>query len=170
MILGMRGIAKTLVSAGVWLVAVGCGGANTSAETANTFAATSGGDNSRSTAPTPTGAVATSDATSATMVGPETTRADQLQASMGYDQEHPVGRCGPRDSYRYIASEFRCPDGSNPLNGDLRAGHDARLGNVGENSSGHIIDLYQIPCAGGAQRVYVDMYICPPGVNPLTGL
>jgi hypothetical protein len=26
------------------------------------------------------------------------------------------------------------------------------------------------PCAGGAQRAYVDMYICLPGVNPLTGL
>lgn len=166
MILGMRHIAKTLVSAGVLLVAAGCGGASSAGESTNSFATASGGESSNARATMPTGTVATS----ATTVGPETTRADALQASMGYDQEHPVGRCGPRDSYYYVATEFRCPDGSNPLNGDLRAGHDARLGNVGENSSGHIIDLYQIPCASGAQRVYVDMYICPPGVNPLTGM
>lgn len=81
--------------------------------------------------------------------------------AMGGDAEHPVARCGPRDSYYFVATEFRCPDGTNPLNGDLRAGQASRVGNVGANRTGHIIDLYEVPCASGAQRVFVDMYGCP---------
>ncbi len=27
----------------------------------------------------------------------------------------PIPRCGARDSYRYVAAEFRCPEGGNPL-------------------------------------------------------
>ena len=69
--------------------------------------------------------------------------------------------CGPRDSYRYVAAEFRCPDGSNPLGGDEMAGRNARTGNVGANQTGHIIDLYQVPCATGPVDVFVDMYGCP---------
>ena len=75
--------------------------------------------------------------------------------------EHPVPACGPRDSYDYVASRFRCPDGANPLGGDPRAGQAARLGNVGANSEGHVIDVYRVPCASGPVDVYVDMYGCP---------
>lgn len=75
-------------------------------------------------------------------------------------KETPVMRCGAPDSYAYVAREFKCPDGSNPLGGNPRAGAAARVGNVGANSNGHIIDLYEIPCAQGPQRVYVDMYGC----------
>jgi hypothetical protein len=80
---------------------------------------------------------------------------------IGMDREHPVPACGPRDSYDYVASRFRCPDGTNPLGGDPRAGQAARLGNVGANASGHIIDVYRVPCASGPVDVYVDMYGCP---------
>lgn len=76
-------------------------------------------------------------------------------------KETPVLRCGAKDSYAYVASEFKCPDGGNPLGGDLMAGAKSRVGNVGANSTGHIIDLYEVPCASGPQRVYVDMYGCP---------
>ena len=76
------------------------------------------------------------------------------------DAEHPVPACGPLDSYEYVASRFRCPDGTNPLGGDPRAGQASRLGNVGANSSGHIIDVYRVPCASGPVDVYVDMYGC----------
>jgi hypothetical protein len=80
---------------------------------------------------------------------------------LGMDREHPVPACGPRDSYDYVASRFRCPDGTNPLGGDMGAGQASRLGNVGANSQGHIIDVYRVPCASGPVDVYVDMYGCP---------
>jgi hypothetical protein len=79
------------------------------------------------------------------------------------DKEHPVMRCGAKDSYYYVATEFKCADGSNPLGGETMAGAKARVGNVGANSTGHIIDLYEVPCPEGAKRVYVDMYGCPAG-------
>lgn len=79
----------------------------------------------------------------------------------GSDREHPVMRCGPRDSYAFIANDFRCADGSNPFRGNLGAGARARRGNVGANSTGHIIDLYVVPCPEGPREIYVDMYGCP---------
>ncbi len=89
---------------------------------------------------------------------------------VGSSRENPVMRCGPRDSYYYVATEFRCSDGTNPLGGDVRMGSQARLGNVGPNSTGHIIDRYSVPCPEGARDVFVDMYGCSqpqhlPGMN-----
>jgi len=82
------------------------------------------------------------------------------QDGMGSSPEAPLMACGPADSYRRVA-EFRCADGSQPLGGDAGAGRQARAGNVGANSTGHVIDLYRVPCASGAVEVYVDMYGCP---------
>lgn len=79
----------------------------------------------------------------------------------GSSKENPVIRCGPRDSYAFIAGIYRCADGSNPLDGNVGAGGAARRGNVGPNSQHHIIDRYEVPCPGGAEQVYVDMYGCP---------
>lgn len=90
-------------------------------------------------------------------------------AGLGMDPEHPVPACGPRDSYDYVASRFRCPDGTNPLGGDPGAGQASRLGNVGANSQGHIIDVYRVPCASGPVDVYVDMYGCPEMQGMLMG-
>ncbi|MGZ3477181.1 MAG: hypothetical protein ACXWUG_26750 [Polyangiales bacterium] len=80
-------------------------------------------------------------------------------------KETPVMRCGPKDSYHFVVNVFTCKDGSNPYKGNLSAGHDARIGNVGANSTGHIIDLYEVPCPEGPRRVYVDMYGCPGGTS-----
>ena len=75
--------------------------------------------------------------------------------------------CGARNSYAYIANGFRCADGSNPFTGDLSAAAASRRGNVGANSTGHIIDLYDVPCPEGPQEVYVDMYAgCGPDESP----
>ena len=74
--------------------------------------------------------------------------------------ERPLPACGPADSYRRVA-EYRCPDGSVPLGGDPARGASARSGNVGPNSTGHVIDLYRVPCPGGDVELYVDMYSCP---------
>ena len=79
----------------------------------------------------------------------------------GQSAEDPVSACGPGDSYAFVAGEFRCPEGDNPLGGDPSAGSAARVGNVGSNSTGHIIDLYRVPCASGPVDVFVDMYGCP---------
>jgi hypothetical protein len=87
----------------------------------------------------------------------------------GQSQEDPVGACGPRDSYAFVAGEFQCPGGGNPLGGDPMAGAQAREGNVGANQSGHIIDLYRVPCPSGDQQVYVDMYACPEMSGALGG-
>lgn len=79
----------------------------------------------------------------------------------GRTPDDPVSACGPRDSYAFVAGEFQCPGGGNPLGGDPMAGAQARVGNVGENAARHIIDLYQVPCPSGTVDVYVDMYGCP---------
>ena len=83
----------------------------------------------------------------------------------GRTQEDPVSACGPGDSYAFVAGEFQCPEGGNPLGGDTSAGGASRVGNVGANSTGHIIDLYRIPCRSGPVDVYVDMYGCPEMAN-----
>jgi hypothetical protein len=86
---------------------------------------------------------------------------DATRSRPGADKEAPIVRCGNRDSYHYVASVFRCPSGPNPLDGNLRAGAAARVGNVGPNHTGHIIDRYRVPCSDGEQFVFVDMYGCP---------
>lgn len=160
----------------LWLALVcamgwGCGGAGRSQETPNQFA--SGGTSGGATTTAGAGAPSTEGAPierEATAAGGSSTGASPMSgggvapmASVGFDAEHPVMRCGPRDSYFYVASQYQCPDGSNPLNGDLALGQRSRQGNVGANSTGHIIDLYVVPCASGPQQVYVDMYGCNAG-------
>ena len=96
------------------------------------------------------------------------------QALIGGDREHPVPTCGPRESYLYIARDFQCPGGGNPLQGDAAAGAAARSGSVGSHSvpgpgtgdplmDMHVVDLYEVPCPSGAVQVFVCMYHCPPG-------
>ena len=68
-----------------------------------------------------------------------------------------------RTDYPYVAS-YRCPDGSTPLGGDPARGQAARVGNVGEGSDGHVLDVYEIQCPSGTVQVYVDAYHCAPGV------
>ena len=72
----------------------------------------------------------------------------------------PIVRCGPRDSYHYVAREFRCSDGQNPFGGELERAARSRQGGR-QHPGGHIVDLYQVPCTGGDVTVYVDMYGCP---------
>ncbi|MBX3274572.1 MAG: hypothetical protein KF729_30180 [Sandaracinaceae bacterium] len=74
--------------------------------------------------------------------------------------EQPLMACGPADSYRRVA-EHQCADGRAPLGGDPGLGAQARVGNVGPNATGHIIDLYRVPCPEGDVEIYVDMYGCP---------
>ncbi|MFO0660494.1 MAG: hypothetical protein U0165_11775 [Polyangiaceae bacterium] len=82
-------------------------------------------------------------------------------------KEEPIETCGARASYAYVASKYTCSDGSNPFRGDAGAARDSRKGNVGANRSGHIVDLYIVPCTGGDEKVYVDMYAgCPEGTSP----
>jgi hypothetical protein len=68
--------------------------------------------------------------------------------------------CGPRESYRYIAQEFQCPGGGNPLHGDLEEAQRSRLGALDHPSNGHIVDMYRVPCPAGNVDVFVDMYGC----------
>jgi hypothetical protein len=90
------------------------------------------------------------------------------EGDAGADKENPVMRCGPGDSYKFVAG-YECSDGTRPLGGDPRAGGAARRGNVGANSKGHVIDLYVIPCSSGPVEVYVDMYGCPEYEKMLIG-
>jgi hypothetical protein len=96
---------------------------------------------------------------------------------IGGDREHPVPTCGPDESYLWVARDFHCPGGGNPLQGDPARGQAARVGNVGPHahtSSGgdpfadaHIVDLYEIPCPRGPVQVFVCMYHCPAGRSPM---
>lgn len=72
----------------------------------------------------------------------------------------PIQRCGPRDSYQYVARDFQCKDGKNPFQGQLQEAAKARQGGR-KHPSGHIVDLYLVPCTEGDVTVYVDMYGCP---------
>lgn len=75
--------------------------------------------------------------------------------------EAPIPRCGARDSYRYVADEFRCPGGGNPFAGDPGAAARARAGSLGPRPDGHMIDVYEVPCPSGKVDVFIDMYGCP---------
>ncbi|MBK7394856.1 MAG: hypothetical protein IPJ34_00770 [Myxococcales bacterium] len=121
---------------------------------------------SDNTAEGTSGAIAASDGAKPATNNPEPTAPPPAVPGKPVEvntKETPVLRCGPKDSYVYVAKEFKCPDGTNPLGGNPQAGAAARVGNVGANSTGHIIDLYEVPCASGPQRVYVDMYGCKGG-------
>ncbi|MDQ3035853.1 MAG: hypothetical protein M3Y87_25845, partial [Myxococcota bacterium] len=77
----------------------------------------------------------------------------------------------------YVARDFQCPGGSNPLGGDPAAGAAARSGSVGQHTvtgpgtgdpmmDMHVVDLYEVPCPSGPVQVYVCMYHCAPGHSP----
>lgn len=87
-------------------------------------------------------------------------RVESRLGGAGGSLKSPVPRCGPQDSYYYVASEFRCPGGGNPLEGDAQAAARARAGSVGPDARGHMIDVYEVPCPSGKVDVYVDMYGC----------
>ncbi len=132
------------------LALVACG---PTAEGSEAPASTAGGEvASNQNAPAPEPYVASAAATVTPTPAPA--------AGLGTSPEAPVMACGPADSYRRVA-EYRCPDGTEPLRGDPAAGGRARVGNVGANSRGHVIDLYRVPCASGVVELYVDMYGCP---------
>src|SRR5690606_4764505 len=78
----------------------------------------------------------------------------------GGSLEDPVQRCGPRDSYAFVAREFRCPNGENPFAGDDRAAARSRSGAQRHPKSGHLIDTYEVPCSDGPVTVFIDMYGC----------
>jgi hypothetical protein len=148
----MTGVGRWMVGAGMALLAA-CGGANAEDGSA---AVTAGGERT------------VSDNTNATPPQYEAQPAQQEPAparhgrsGSGRTAEDPVSACGPDDSYAFVAGEFQCPEGGNPLGGDPMTGARARVGNVGANSTGHIIDLYRVPCPSGEVEVYVDMYGCP---------
>jgi len=131
-----------------------CGGS--SDDGAGSSDATSGGEvASNQNAPPPQPV-----ATTAPPPGAGPAPAPGLPPGAGSTRENPISACGPADSYRRVA-EHRCPDGSQPLGGDPQRGSQARVGNVGPNQTGHIIDHYQVPCPSGPVDLYVDMYGCP---------
>jgi len=78
----------------------------------------------------------------------------------GTSLDKPMLVCGPRESYRYVAEEFQCPSGGNPLRGDLERAREARLGALDHPTNDHIVDVYRVPCPGGDVELFVDMYGC----------
>jgi len=118
--------------------------------------------------PAPTGSAPVEPEEPAEVKAPVAKPKAAAKTDAGSDKENPVMRCGPRDSYAYVA-DYQCSDGTRPLGSDIRAGGAARRGNVGANSKGHIIDLYVIPCPGAPVEVYVDMYGCPEYQQMLLG-
>ncbi len=85
----------------------------------------------------------------------------------GSTLDAPVVLCGPRESYRYVADEFQCPRGGNPLHGKLEDAQQARMGALDHPTNGHIVDVYRVPCPGGNVDVFVDMYGCDEYANQL---
>lgn len=82
----------------------------------------------------------------------------------GTDEKHPLRTCGPIESYMAV-QQFRCPDRSAPLASlPLQAARQARRGSRPE-TDGTVLDMYDLPCSGGAQVVFVNMYHCRPVFN-----
>lgn len=76
---------------------------------------------------------------------------------------HMNGGMG-RTDYAYVAN-YECPDGQVPLLRDPERGAGARRGNVGAGPDGHVVDLYDVPCASGPVELYVDAYHCGEDVD-----
>lgn len=72
----------------------------------------------------------------------------------------PVVRCGPDESYHYVADEFRCPSGENPFGGDTDAARKSRRGSGENPRNGHVVDVYRVPCESGDVNLFVDLYGC----------
>jgi hypothetical protein len=96
--------------------------------------------------------------------------------TVGRSKAKPYFACGARTSYLLVASVFRCPDGSNPFRGNLRAAAESRRGNVGPHlpmtanvdfSNSHIVDQYSVPCSTGPVEIFVCMYHCEDGQSPI---
>lgn len=90
-------------------------------------------------------------------------------SKLGTSVKTPVVRCGPEESYRYVAEEFRCPSGENPFAGDLEAARHARRGSDENPENGHIVDIYRVPCRSGDEHVFVDLYGCETYEQRLMG-
>ena len=85
-------------------------------------------------------------------------------ARPGLSPGKPVERCGPRQSYDWVARRFECPgQGGNPFDGDWRAAASHRVGSAPAHGEGHRVDVYEVPCRRGPVRVFVDMYSCRSG-------
>lgn len=89
--------------------------------------------------------------------------------AVGGSKKDPYPTCGPRDSYRFIAQDFVCSDGSNPFRGNTQAAARSRRGSIGSHLDvlpenvfeSHIVDVYEVPCPDAPVEVYVCMYHCP---------
>jgi hypothetical protein len=74
--------------------------------------------------------------------------------------ERPLEECGLEAVLKRLAS-LTCNDGKNPFNGNLRAAHASRLGNIGPGGRcGSILDHYQARCVEKTYDVHADMYFC----------
>lgn len=93
--------------------------------------------------------------------GAAATQPKATAASGGSSLSNPIVRCGPEESYRFLAEELTCPDGKNPFAGDLELARQARRGSEPHPENDHIVDIYRVPCSGSDQHVFVDMYGCP---------
>lgn len=78
----------------------------------------------------------------------------------GSSLTEPVVRCGPEESYHYVADEFRCPSGENPFAGDTEAAKKSRRGSNENPRNGHVVDIYRVPCQSGDVHLFVDLYGC----------
>jgi hypothetical protein len=82
------------------------------------------------------------------------------EVASGSSLANPVETCGPMDSYEFVANRFQCPNGANPFRGDPKGASQSRRGSSTSEKTGHPVDVYEVPCAGGSVQVYVDMYAC----------
>jgi hypothetical protein len=94
--------------------------------------------------------------------GPGEARASKTvgKEQLGASVKTPVVRCGPEESYRYVADEFRCPSGENPFHGDVDAARLSRRGSDENPNNGHVVDIYRVPCQSGNVHLFVDLYGC----------
>jgi hypothetical protein len=92
--------------------------------------------------------------------GAESAGADSA-TSGGGSLDDPISTCGPDDSYEFVANRFQCPSGPNPFRGDPKRAAESRRGSSTSAKTGHPVDVYEVPCAGGSVEVFVDLYGCP---------
>lgn len=81
------------------------------------------------------------------------------KSAPGATLNNPLVTCGARASYERVAA-FKCATGETPFSGDLESARTSRKGALKSPKSGHMVDIYEVPCPGGTESVYVDLYGC----------
>ena len=150
----------------VVMLVVGCGGSSPTPQTTPVSNQTT--QQPPTTPPAPTGLTKEVCAQRGEEFGPVPLREDQVAlrrgtgvktfADLASSKDAPIEVCMPDGEHDWIKS-VTCAGGATPSSS-------ARSGSVGPGGvCGSIVDLYIVKCPEKEYEVFMDMYMCPPGLG-----